>query len=103
VVNDKRVALDGAQPFARIVEERLGPGYAIPSRYADEILANPSRWRVLLIDKTEHNAVTGKLVKLVPTGERGGSILRYDVHMDELKPAEYKNISLSRTGIAILE
>jgi len=60
-------------------------------------------WEVVVLDKDAKKRAEGKVVSLKATGEKiPQGMLRYDVHMADLRQVQYKPERLQHTGIAVL-
>jgi hypothetical protein len=88
VPRSKTVAV-GAASFQRMFANAIGEGYAIASTEVPHVV--PGRNVVLLDIETKQRA-EGKLRLLTPhrpDPKTNGGMLRYDVHIDQLKKVQY--------------
>ncbi len=90
---------DGAKSFEQICSSGVGAGYAIPQHLRDLLHAGCG---VVVLNKDRELRAEGTIVRLEPTGKTESGMVRYDVHIHNLRPAAYKPEMLRRTGIDVL-
>lgn len=94
-----RANKEGARSFEKTIESRIGDGYAITRNEFAQITPGCN---VLVLDKGKGRCAEGKLVKLEEDGATESGIRRYNVHIAQLHPAPYRNVPLTRRGVAVL-
>jgi hypothetical protein len=92
---------EGKRSFEETVKRQIGDGYVIAR--TELPLITPGCNVVVLDNETEKRA-EGKLVKLEQEGFTNTGMLRYNVHMKDLRKVSYKPIGvrLNHRGIAII-
>lgn len=98
-----RVGIENCRSFQDMLNTSIGGGYAIPKGEAAKCLPGGN---VVLLCQDGKLRAEGKLKALTPTGEKTESgMLRYNVHISELKKTPYNppSLPLRRTGILVLD
>lgn len=98
-----RVGIEKCRSFQDMLTTSVGGGYAIPKGNAAQCLPG---CMVVLLSQDGKLRAEGKLKALTETGEKTGSgMLRYDVHIMELKKVPYSPPSapLRRTEILVVD
>jgi len=92
----------------KMIENGKGPRYAIWDSLLDRVYDSSSQrvrqgCGVVLLCKNRELRWEGMLVRLNRIEKTKNGIWRYDVHMEGMKPVEYKPEKLNFCGVAVIE
>jgi hypothetical protein len=95
-----KARLEDKRSFDDTFKYRVGDRYAIDRNSYRQL---DSGCDVVLLDKDTKRRAEGTLVRLEEAGSTETGMLRYNVHIENLRMMQYKPERLTRCGIAVME
>jgi len=92
---------NGGKSFEAILEDGIGPGYAIWDKWV-KIIRSGLTVVLLRKDKNKKRA-EGILDTLVGTNRYVNGVQRHDIHIKGLTIVPYKSEKLNRYGVAVID
>ena len=91
---------EGKKSFDDTLKDGIGDRYAIDRNSYRQL---DSGCDVVLLDKDTKRRAEGTLVRLEEAGSTETGMLRYNVHIENLRMVTYKPERLTRCGIAVMD